>query len=293
MMHRSFNRELKNLDRAYNSCDLSLRSSALLMPSYECLDVDLLTQNGVFDARTKQVWVERDREVFAHLHVAKEQRKLKSVVIHCGELENYDPIEPLDYVNCDLMGSVTINFARWLSALQEFLLDGATLVINHLVHMRNHPFLLWFRDHYMQNELHEQTMIFRHLSEIEDMQFLAPRILVCCALSKKHFDWYSSHTYHDSGITTFRMSSFRIDNIRPHPRSPWPDIETVIRSYAKTRQPPADTNVRFLLIQERLRENHNIDIVYDLDRGTWPIKVKDHIIREFKNLDDVEKTFEI
>src|SRR4051812_40080818 len=92
MMHRSFNRELKNLDRAYNSCDLSLRSSALLMPSYECLDVDLLTQNGVFDARTKQVWVERDREVFAHLHVAKEQRKLKSVVIHCGELENYDPI---------------------------------------------------------------------------------------------------------------------------------------------------------------------------------------------------------
>ena len=299
-----FDRFFKNIDREINASRLGPRKSALLMPSRQCLDVQLLAKYGVINKSTKQWWIEGDPKIAQYLETAKCDMGFPQAVVVNTMLEKFVVPEPLDYVNADMMSAFTPELALWFNRHQEHLAEGATVVVNFLKDRRRGEFLNWFsRELSNQTPLMEKLGLsvtvpaFQVLASVYEEDDLIPRILFCCALNTKHFDWSENHHYRDGRRN---MCSFRVDNVRPHNSSPWPSMTTLWESFQAKHVPMslgkrAISPATFTLstIQARLLEDHRLVLDMDLAARDWIVSIHGlgTILRRFPTLEDVIATF--
>lgn len=227
----TFDRPAKNAERSLILSDISPRRAAILMPSSEGLDVHELLKKGVFTKTTQQWWIERDETMLRALRLLRRDLGLDNVEIIHGELENFVPPEPVDFVNADMMGAFGPGLGCWFERIQPKLLNGATLIVTVTQFWRNQPFLEWFSKFMWDGEFGERVRAFSDALGIVEPQDVIPRVLLACALHNKHFDWCRNARYRDADFTKWTMATMRVDNLRPHENSPWIPFSELARAY--------------------------------------------------------------
>lgn len=304
-----FDRTRKNLDRRLNATMLSPRKSAVLMPSHQALDVRELLTAGVLTRDTKQWWVEMNPVIALKLEAVKTELDLPNVTIVQGKLEDFDPPEPLDYVNADMMSAFTPELAAWFERIEPKLLDDAVIVVNYTRYQRRGDFINWLFDVVVKRIGADESFLavvdtFMVRSQILDVEDVVPRIMLCCALSNRHFDWFNGHLYRDKRVT---MASMRVDNLRPHENSPWPAISHLIETFEDQRirntraspQPKAkDTKASapatLRELQEHIAVKHHMLLDQDLNTGAWELRMPStgKVVASYATVSEIMRLFE-
>lgn len=300
----SFDREYKNSDRLWNTRGLQPKRSVLMLPSREALDVKLLLHKGIIDATTRQWWVEIDPSIATSLRSLASELGLPKVTVVQQRLEDFMPPEPLDYINADMMCSFTPELALWFERVEPILTPGATIVVNYLPDHRRGNFLDWFAEQLchsdlpIMQDLHIKVDAFRDLLDAHGEGNLIPRVMFCCALRNHHFDWFSGQSYRD---VRRNMGSFRVDNMRDHPNSPWPSFSSLYKEFSDQHQPKGTvkeaerTKLGLVEIQDKLLQGYNLRLDMDTETEEWLLIVPatNATVQRFQKLSEVCRSFNL
>ncbi len=200
----------------------------------------LLLDRGVLTRDSRQWWIERDREIATEaLPRLRDELGLWHVEIVHGLLEEFDPPEPVDYVDADLMGALGIPTGRWLAgmAARGRFAPDATLVMTVTAYWRNSPFSHWAFREITEGTLGETADEFASCIAIGDRELLLPRVLLSCALRTCSFRWVRNLCYGEAG-SPWRMTTMRVDGIRSS-ETPldWPEFDALARAFTDQHAP--------------------------------------------------------
>lgn len=230
----------KKLDRETNAADLGYQPSVIMMPSRDCLDVDLLRTKGIIDGKTRQWWIERDPALIPHLEAHRaahftDRRGRSNVTIVNGLIETFDPPEPVSYVNADMMSYFTGDLGLWLERrLAPKLMPEATVVLTLLKWCRRNPLARFIEHEMFHGSLQGYADDLRLSTGTFEKYELVAKAMLAFSLPRHDFEWTNVNIYRDK---KWWMMSMRIDSLRP--AEPVTAISTLIDAFKAQHTPHA------------------------------------------------------
>lgn len=92
----------------------------ITLPGEKLLDIEVFLEQGSIDYDTNVVMIESDKKTAAKIKCRFLNRfadRLPNYELFIGKLTDYQPKEPLDFLNLDLMGSLNPILLDWISEL--------------------------------------------------------------------------------------------------------------------------------------------------------------------------------
>mgnify|MGYP003473104040 FL=1 len=211
---------------------------SIWMPGNEALCVNYALQQGVLDANSKVILVERDRDTLIkmnrHLLVSP-----LNTIFHNNDLEELElPNKTkIDFSFLDFCGSMSPYTLQWLryELMEHWICDPKNrLSITHSFGWRNNQFLSGVQELF-------NTEYRNHLKEFgtqlgyRDFNLVIPLVLFKCAFNNFNFEIRSPYKYQDSRRS---MILFRFENFQKlvSGTNGWPDITTILTAINSKRK---------------------------------------------------------
>ena len=220
------NRSLKAHARALMFADCDPIRSLVTLPGRDIVCVRMMRDLGLIDATTRQVWVERDLtkiEAMRDNAIALGYRD--NVTIRSGDIRDFAPEAPFDFLNLDLEEGFTPKLGSWFEAMaDQALADTATIIVTLTASSRNFDpgqFASWFDRIVPQHALLRETHAFlrAQATHSETIPVCRAALLIACALTGHQVNLTQSFAYADKmPMLTFRLHTRRRSEVGALPR---------------------------------------------------------------------------
>lgn len=202
-MTLNFDRNEKNFVRSCMIQALPPLTSVLTLPGPDALCARELLSTGKITRHTRQQWVESNKRIIPALHHIRDELQLENCSIHHRDLEDFEPIYPVDFANVDLMTGITTRVGFWMqNTLSRNLLDGAWVAVTNIdPHTsRRNPFgQSWFPDFWTKNELIKKKIFeMFYAGKPDDLKVSEVEFLIRAALHEHPMDTVESWSYKDT-----------------------------------------------------------------------------------------------